>query len=348
MIMSKKLMILIFMLTLVMNPIFSSDEKAPKSIMKAYPALLDNLKIIESNIVYETYYEKNWELFVMNADGSNPVNLTNTPDVHEMYPHVSPDGTKICFTVDEMTNGAKIRCVYMMNMDGSRRTKVAERARQACWAPDSKTIAYLKSKYDKFQLNDYATKGIVFYNTETKETREHPNQDIHHLYNICWSKNGKWIVSTVHAGMGYNHTNLAIQVNGDKVYDLGIGGCRPDLSHDGKQIAWGLTDNIIAVADIDLESSIPKVSNKRNVIVDDLHVYHTEWSPDGKYLCYSRGPGGRTAADGPGTNLGIAELVGVKGQWLLCVTPVSGERVYAELMHGQGTYKESDWFVFAK
>ncbi len=346
--MLKRSMISMFLLMVILNPVFSSDEKAPESIMKLSPDLLDKLKNAESKIVYETYQENNWELFVMNADGSNPVNLTKTPDVHEMYPHVSPDGTKICFTVDEEKSGAKIRYVYMMNMDGTGRTKVAQRARQACWGPDSKTIAYLKSKYDKFQINDFATQGIVFYNTETKETREHPNKDIHHLYNICWSKNGQWIVATVHAGMGYQHTNLAIEVNGGKVYDLGLDGCRPDLSPDGKQIAWGLSDNIIAVADIDLESSVPKVSNQRNVIVDDKHVYHTEWSPDGKYICYSRGPGGRTEADGPGTNLGIAELVGVRGQWGLCVTPVTGERVYAELTPGLGTFKESDWFVPAK
>ena len=37
----------------------------------------------------------------MNADGSEQVNLTQTPKVHEHYPQVSPDGTKICFSVDE-------------------------------------------------------------------------------------------------------------------------------------------------------------------------------------------------------------------------------------------------------
>ena len=37
----------------------------------------------------------------MNADGSEPVNLTRTPREHEHYPQVSPDGTKICFSVDE-------------------------------------------------------------------------------------------------------------------------------------------------------------------------------------------------------------------------------------------------------
>ena len=69
------------------------------------PATTLNLAAIPFKLVYETYRptngKENWELFMMNADGSNPVNLTSTPDVDEMYPHVSPDGQKISFVVDE-------------------------------------------------------------------------------------------------------------------------------------------------------------------------------------------------------------------------------------------------------
>ncbi|GAG28515.1 unnamed protein product, partial [marine sediment metagenome] len=55
-----------------------------------------DLKEVAFKIVYETYRETegrpNWELYLINADGSNPINLTNTPDVDEMYPHASGDG----------------------------------------------------------------------------------------------------------------------------------------------------------------------------------------------------------------------------------------------------------------
>ncbi len=67
-----------------------------------------NLKEIPYKIVYETYRDtqgtKNWELFMMSADGSDKINLTKTPNLDEIYPHVSPDGTKLCFVVDEGTN----------------------------------------------------------------------------------------------------------------------------------------------------------------------------------------------------------------------------------------------------
>src|SRR3990167_201912 len=106
-----------------------------------------NLKDIPFKIVYETYRRTddkyNWELFMINADGSGKVNLTNTPDLDEMYPHVSPDATKISFVVDEGTGRDKIRnvyykirSVYYMNIDGTERVKVARNAREPCWGPD--------------------------------------------------------------------------------------------------------------------------------------------------------------------------------------------------------------------
>jgi len=108
-----------------------------------------NLKAIPFKIIYETYREtegrENWELYLINADGSNGINLTQTKDVDEMYPHVSPDGTKVCFVVDEVVGRQKVRNVYGMNIDGTGRVKVADNARQPCWSPDGKTIAYLKS-----------------------------------------------------------------------------------------------------------------------------------------------------------------------------------------------------------
>ena len=62
----------------------------PRSITSPRAEL--NLKDVPFKIVYETYREtegrQNWELYLINADGSNPINLTNTPDVDEMYPHV--------------------------------------------------------------------------------------------------------------------------------------------------------------------------------------------------------------------------------------------------------------------
>ena len=45
-------------------------------------------------LVHEVYANNNWELFVTAVNGKSSVNLTNTPDVNELYPQASPDGSR--------------------------------------------------------------------------------------------------------------------------------------------------------------------------------------------------------------------------------------------------------------
>src|SRR5262245_48065357 len=111
------------------------------------PGLLAELKAYPHKLVYETNRDGNFELYLCNADGSNPVNLTHTPDVEELFPKPSPDGSKICFVSDEGKGDAKVRNLYHMNSDGSGRTKIAENAREPCWSPDGTRIAYLGGEF---------------------------------------------------------------------------------------------------------------------------------------------------------------------------------------------------------
>jgi len=301
--------------------------------------LTGELKGYGPRIVYETYHEGNWELFVLSADGSESVNLTRTPEVNELYPHASPDGTKIAFVVDEGDGESKVRNVYYMSMDGTRRTLVAKNARQPCWNGNGTAIAYLKGESDQFTYTDYATKGIFIYDLATGRRRQHPNKDLYHLYNLCWSPDGKWFLATVHAGMGYRHAILAIEAEGMGVYDLHIPGCRPDISPDGKQVAWGASDWALRVADLDFTGPEPKVVNARDVVTSakPLKIYHVDWSPDGKYVTFSRGPEKKVMGR-------IPEIVGVRAQgWDICVADASATNRWAAITTDGKSNKEPDW-----
>src|SRR5215211_4387908 len=50
-------------------------------------------------------YEKLGDIWVMDADGTNQNNLTNTPDTDEGQPAWSSDGTRIAFTRQGDPNG---------------------------------------------------------------------------------------------------------------------------------------------------------------------------------------------------------------------------------------------------
>lgn len=277
-------------------------------------ALKDRLKAEKSRLVYETYVDGNWELFVMNADGSNPVNLTKTPEEHEHYPQVSPDGTKICYTIDSGEGRDTVRSLWVMDLDGKNRKKLVDHAREPFWAPDSKVIGFLPQEFPKFNVIDYSTKGMSFYDLASGKIEEHPNSaKLHHLYNPSFAPNGKWIAATVHAGMGFDHAILLIERHGDKILNLGIPGCRPCISPDGKQIAWGPGDHEIAAAPIDLDSAEPKVGPRRVRVVTDkkTKIYHVDWSPDSEFLSISRGPEGEGDLSKRGTFQSACEIVGV-------------------------------------
>ena len=70
-------------------------------------------------LVYEAYIDDNWEIMTSHADGSHVRNLTRSKDRHELYPQVSPDGTKLCFVSDQGAGRDTVRSVHIMNMDGS-------------------------------------------------------------------------------------------------------------------------------------------------------------------------------------------------------------------------------------
>ncbi len=72
-----------------------------------------------SSIVFSSNRDGNFEIYVMNADGSGQTRLTNNPasDVHPVF---SADGTRIVFQSDR--DG--VQQIYVMNRDGSGQTRL--------------------------------------------------------------------------------------------------------------------------------------------------------------------------------------------------------------------------------
>jgi len=78
-----------------------------------------------------------YDIYVMNSDGTELTNLTDTPDWHESYPVWSPDGTQIMFRL-----GSDL---HVMDDDGSNWRKLTNnlgQVRAPDWSPDGARIVF--------------------------------------------------------------------------------------------------------------------------------------------------------------------------------------------------------------
>ena len=98
-----------------------------------------------TKIAFESSRDGNWEVYVMNADGSGPTNLSNNggtpPQSEDVDPDWSPDGSKIAFRSFRDGNGE----IYLMNPDGSGQTNVTQHPGSEfhpAWSPDGTKIAF--------------------------------------------------------------------------------------------------------------------------------------------------------------------------------------------------------------
>ncbi len=63
------------------------------------------------------------EIFVMDSDGKNQKNLTNSPDIYEYSPMVSPDDKFIAYIVEEIEDD-KYTEIWVMNNNGTNKRKI--------------------------------------------------------------------------------------------------------------------------------------------------------------------------------------------------------------------------------
>jgi TolB protein len=100
------------------------------------------------------------ELYVMNADGTSQVRLTNSPD-YNSHPTWSPDGKRIAWLSVPCTGCQQI---HVMNADGSGQVTIADGFDPA-WSPDGQKIAFASRFWDIYSMNPDGTGQVDLTNS---------------------------------------------------------------------------------------------------------------------------------------------------------------------------------------
>ena len=216
------------------------------------------------------------DVFIMNADGSEQINITNDPEIKELSPDWSPDGNKILYRAQ----AGKIPKIFIMNIDGSEKTDLTynrnSRDVGATWSPDGKMIAFESAMGDREDIYIMNSDGSGLF-----RVTDNPGKN----YAPSWSPDGEKIAFVSDLDGRRDIFIINIDGTGQKnlMGDFEGESFAPDWSPDGEKIAFysdidGDFEIFIMNAD---GSDIYQVTNNWG---EDTYP---DWSPDGKKIAFT-------------------------------------------------------------
>lgn len=187
-------------------------------------------------IAFSSNRNGNYELYVMNKDGSEQINLTQTATA-ELFPAVSSKGDEIAF-VGEVDGNYDI---YVVNVDGSNRRRLTHEARiddWPSWGSNDQVIVYDyvdDGDYGIVQMDTNGSNKHILVDNSARTVDPHTVNSSH------------WIVySSDELDPGGNDAIFSYHdISGatERLTELDIDAGAPALSHDGKKIVFNAGDS---------------------------------------------------------------------------------------------------------
>lgn len=239
-------------------------------------------------LAFQALTDRNdYDVFVVNADGSHLENLTPDDRLDQSWPRWSPDGNRIVFQ-SQFQDGQELlpKDLWSVNPAGTRRdnlTKTDEGEEfQAAWSPDGKQLAFVSTRHTE-PTDLYRRYDLFVVDADGNHPRRLTYENYVGAFNPAWSPDGKTIAYT----LGSVDCDIAtIKTDGSdrKVVARQPGDDMwPAWSADGKTLAFSNTrDNVTwQMYTVPAEGGAPRplLSKAED---ERLPVY----SPDGKRVAF--------------------------------------------------------------
>ncbi len=239
-------------------------------------------------VVFTSRRDGNFEIYIMNPDGSDQINLTQHR-AKDASPVWSPTGEQILFTSDR----GGIEDLYLMDADGTNVRQVFKKiiGREfPTWSPDGKTLAY-----QRFHTFSIYTASIDGKNeeelTEGLWSAWSPNgSEIAFMAGkFAWADNGNLIIPKVRVQIINLQTHVEEELLPGEIWMFD-----PAWAPDSAQITFSWSGR--QVGDTMGIYVVNRDGSGLRKIIDagdrPAAVFNPTWSPDGNELIYNKGVGG--------------------------------------------------------
>ena len=194
-------------------------------------------------ITFISFRDEPGDIYVMNPDGSNPINLTQSPEAKEGAPSWSPDGKQITYKSWGIfnANGFFQSDIWVMDADGANQRNLTNHIANdwnPAWSPDGMQIVFSSDRDKAWEFDAWDNRDVHVMNadgTNIINLTNHPAADTY----PAWSPDGRQI-----AFSSDRNGNLEIYVmNADGTNPIKLTNHPavdrvPDWSPDGMRIAF--------------------------------------------------------------------------------------------------------------
>ena len=166
-------LLVVLVVALGIGLVVGAGPAGPESVEGAFPG-------VNGKIAFETDRDDpdpsscgfacDFEIYVMDADGTSPTNLTNSA-ARDSNPAWSPAGTKIAFDTDRDGNNE----VYVMDANGTNPTNLTNSADEdsnPAWSPDGTKIAFDTDRDGNVEVDVMDANGTNPTNLTNNATRD--------------------------------------------------------------------------------------------------------------------------------------------------------------------------------